>query len=58
MQMREAVRMAKMNVDLRFELDVVCDQRDEALRNVIRRDGSEDERCREMDRLLEDVRRA
>lgn len=56
--MREAVRMAKMNVDLRFELDVVCDQRDEALRNVIRRDGSEDERCREMDRLLEDVRRA
>ena len=56
--MREAVRMAKMNVDLRFELDVVCDQRDEALRNVIRRDGSEDERCREIDWLLEDVRRA
>lgn len=55
MQAREVVRMYNMCADVRFELEVVKDERDEAKRKAIRLAGPRDERAKEMERMAEDA---
>ena len=47
-----------MCAELRFELEVVKEERDEARKKAIRVAGNDDERAQEMERMSEDVARA
>ena len=57
-QHREVIRMYNMCTDLRFELENVKQEKEEAVRKANRLGGTDDERAHEMERLAEDNVRA